>query len=42
MLELLTTHQFERDFIRQLKSGKDKKKFLEIIKGNRDSACNSA
>jgi mRNA-degrading endonuclease YafQ of YafQ-DinJ toxin-antitoxin module len=31
MLELLTTHQFERDFIRQLKSGKDKKKFLEII-----------
>lgn len=30
MLELLTTHQFERDFIRQLKSGKDKKKFLEI------------
>jgi len=31
MLELLTTHQFERDFIRQLKSGKDKNKFLEII-----------
>ena len=31
MLELLTTHQFERDFIRQLKSGKDKRKFLEII-----------
>ena len=31
MLELLTTHQFERDFIRQLKSGKDQKKFLEII-----------
>jgi len=31
MLELLTTRQFERDFIRQLKSGKDKKKFLEII-----------
>ena len=31
MLELFTTHQFERDFIRQLKSGKDKKKFLEVI-----------
>lgn len=31
MLELLTTNQFERDFIRQLKSGKDKKKFLDVI-----------
>ncbi|MBU1570211.1 MAG: type II toxin-antitoxin system YafQ family toxin [Proteobacteria bacterium] len=31
MLELLTTRQFERDFIRQLKSGKNKRKFLEII-----------
>ena len=31
MLELLTTRQFERDFIRQLKTGKEKKKFLEVI-----------
>jgi mRNA interferase YafQ len=31
MLKLLTTNQFDRDFGKQLKSGCDQNKFLEVV-----------